>query len=132
MQPAWAALTAKERGAALRRWGAEGLAGMGGQLGWRQREGLRGVKGAQNSAVRRRVGSRRAWHAPRAAAAAAALRIRPHLPPANARALENANAHARTRRWHQLASDAAEDVAAIMTAECGKPLAEARAEIAGG
>lgn len=36
------------------------------------------------------------------------------------------------RKWHQLACDASDDIAAIMTAECGKPLAEARGEIAGG
>lgn len=36
------------------------------------------------------------------------------------------------RRWHHLATEASDDIAAIMTAECGKPLAEAKAEIAGG
>lgn len=36
------------------------------------------------------------------------------------------------RRWYELARDAAEDIAAIMAAECGKPLAEARGEIASG
>lgn len=35
-------------------------------------------------------------------------------------------------RWHQLATEAADDIAMLMTAECGKPLAEAKAEIAGG
>ncbi|KAI8470576.1 MAG: succinate semialdehyde dehydrogenase [Monoraphidium minutum] len=36
------------------------------------------------------------------------------------------------RKWHQLTSEAAEDIALIMTAESGKPLAESRAEVAGG
>ena len=36
------------------------------------------------------------------------------------------------RRWHTLASEAAEDLALLATLECGKPLAEARAEVGGG
>ena len=34
------------------------------------------------------------------------------------------------RRWHDLINDHKEDLAIIMTAECGKPLAESRGEIA--
>ncbi|MEW5304155.1 MAG: hypothetical protein WDW36_006786 [Sanguina aurantia] len=36
------------------------------------------------------------------------------------------------RRWHDLIVQHSEDIAVIMTMECGKPLAEARAEVAGG
>ena len=36
------------------------------------------------------------------------------------------------RRWHQLVCEAADDIAVIMTMECGKPLAESKAEIMGG
>jgi len=36
------------------------------------------------------------------------------------------------KRWHGLILAATDDLAAIMTSECGKPLAEARAEIAAG
>ena len=35
-------------------------------------------------------------------------------------------------RWYQLVSEAADDISIIMTTECGKPLAESKAEIAGG
>lgn len=36
------------------------------------------------------------------------------------------------RRWHDLILQSADDIATIMTFESGKPLAEAKAEIAGG
>ena len=36
------------------------------------------------------------------------------------------------RRWFELIVANADDLAAIMTAECGKPLAEARGEVAYG
>ena len=36
------------------------------------------------------------------------------------------------KRWHALILDNADDLATIMTMECGKPLAESRAEIAAG
>jgi succinate-semialdehyde dehydrogenase/glutarate-semialdehyde dehydrogenase len=39
---------------------------------------------------------------------------------------------AAVRRWYQEIVAATDDIAAIMTAECGKPLAEAKAEIAAG
>jgi len=36
------------------------------------------------------------------------------------------------RKWHDLIVASTDDIAAIMTAECGKPVAEAKAEIAAG
>jgi succinate-semialdehyde dehydrogenase/glutarate-semialdehyde dehydrogenase len=36
------------------------------------------------------------------------------------------------RRWYHEIVAATDDIAAIMTAECGKPLAESKAEIAAG
>jgi succinate-semialdehyde dehydrogenase/glutarate-semialdehyde dehydrogenase len=36
------------------------------------------------------------------------------------------------RKWHDLIVQSSDDIAAIMTAECGKPTAEAKAEIAAG
>jgi acyl-CoA reductase-like NAD-dependent aldehyde dehydrogenase len=35
-------------------------------------------------------------------------------------------------RWHDLILDARNDIATIMTMECGKPLAESQAEITSG
>lgn len=46
---------------------------------------------------------------------------------------ETAKERARVmKRWHELVVEAVDDIAVIMTMECGKPLAESKAECAGG